>query len=92
MKITDKARDVLKQLLLEHNTKNIRVYFAGFGWGEPKVGLALDEPDEKDIVVFINEIKVAIDPNIESNIHDLTLEFDQEANGLVLLGNESNCC
>lgn len=31
MKITDKARDVLKQLLLEHNTKNIRVYFAGFG-------------------------------------------------------------
>jgi poly(3-hydroxybutyrate) depolymerase len=29
MNITDQARDVLKQLLQEHNAKSIRVYFAG---------------------------------------------------------------
>jgi Fe-S cluster assembly iron-binding protein IscA len=31
MNITDQARDVLKQLLREHEAKNLRVYFAGYG-------------------------------------------------------------
>ena len=44
------------------------------------------------MVVTINEIQVAIDPDIEPYTDGLTLDFNQEANGLVLLGNESNCC
>jgi Fe-S cluster assembly iron-binding protein IscA len=56
------------------------------------VGLALDEPDEKDRVLTINKIVVAIDPDIEPYTGNLTLDFNQEANGLVLVGNESNCC
>ena len=56
------------------------------------MGLALDESDEKDKVVTINEVSVAIDPDIEPYTDDLTLDFSKEANGLVLLGNESNCC
>ena len=56
------------------------------------MGLALDEPDENDEVVTINEVLVAIDPDIEPYTEELTLEFNQEANGLVLMGNESNCC
>ncbi len=31
MNITDQARHVLQQLFQEHDAKNIRVYFAGFG-------------------------------------------------------------
>ena len=92
MNITDQARDVLKQMFAEHDAKNIRVYFAGYGWGGPNVGLALDEPDENDEVVTINEVLVAIDPDIEPYTEELTLEFNQDANGLVLSGNESNCC
>ena len=92
MIITDQARDVLKQLFQQYNAENIRVYFAGFGWAEPKVGLALEEPTKNDQVVAINEITVAIDPDIEPYTENLTLDFNQEANGLVLLGNESNCC
>jgi len=56
------------------------------------VGLALDEPGENDIVVTISDVMVAIDPDIEPYTEDLTLDFSKEANGLVLLGNESNCC
>jgi Fe-S cluster assembly iron-binding protein IscA len=56
------------------------------------VGLALDEPEEQDKVVKMNEVVVAIDPDIEPYSEDLTLDFSQEANGLVLVGNESNCC
>ncbi|MEO2077593.1 MAG: hypothetical protein ABGX20_19845 [Bacillus sp. (in: firmicutes)] len=44
------------------------------------------------MVVTINEIAVAIEVEIEPHIKDLTLDFNQEVNGLVLLGNESNCC
>ena len=56
------------------------------------MGLALDEPAENDEVVNINEIQVAIDPDIEPYTENLTLDFSEEANGLVLLGNESDCC
>ncbi|WP_180954855.1 MULTISPECIES: hypothetical protein [Bacillus] len=56
------------------------------------MGLALDEPDKDDKVVTINGIHVAIDPNIEPYTESLTLEINQEKNGLVLLGNESDCC
>jgi hypothetical protein len=31
LNITNQARDILKQLFQEHDAKNIRVYFAGFG-------------------------------------------------------------
>jgi hypothetical protein len=31
MKITNEARDVLKQIFKENNKSGIRVYFAGFG-------------------------------------------------------------
>jgi hypothetical protein len=31
MKISDKARDILKEILAERNAAGIRVYFAGFG-------------------------------------------------------------
>lgn len=56
------------------------------------MGLALDEPEDNDNVVTINEIQVAIDPDIEAHIQNSTIDFNQESNGLVLLGNESTCC
>ncbi|MDP4086191.1 MAG: hypothetical protein Q8934_16455 [Bacillota bacterium] len=54
--------------------------------------MALDEPEAEDKILTINEIKVAIDPHIEEYTNGLTLEFDQQRNGLVLKGNESSCC
>lgn len=52
------------------------------------MGLALDEPDENDKVETINEIVVAIDSDIEPYTKNLTLDFSQARNGLVLLGND----
>ncbi|HJV16737.1 MAG TPA: hypothetical protein VJ546_05015 [Bacillales bacterium] len=42
-------------------------------------------------MLTLNGIKVAIDPNIEEYIEGLTLEFDQEREGLILSGRDS-CC
>jgi Fe-S cluster assembly iron-binding protein IscA len=54
--------------------------------------LALDEPEAEDTVVVINEIKVAIDPSIQFNVEDMTLDLNKERGGLMLVGNESDCC
>lgn len=53
------------------------------------MGLALEEPQEKDTVETINGIKVAIDREILSQTANLTL--DSDGNGLMMLGND-NCC
>lgn len=92
MQITDKARDSLMQVLQEQNASGIRVYFAGISWGRPKIGLALDEPEEDDIVIEANGIRVAIDPSIEIEAKESTLDFNEQANGFVLSGNDRDCC
>lgn len=56
---------MLKQMLRENSKSGIRVYFAGFGWGGPNIGMALDEPESEDKVVIINEIQVLLDPDLE---------------------------
>ena len=92
LKITDSARDLLKKILQEKNTGGIRVFFAGFGWGGPQIGLALDEPEADDIIETINEIQVAIDPEIKPHTESMILDHDQDNERLVLLGNDSDCC
>jgi HesB-like selenoprotein len=92
MKITDEARDEFKKLFKEKNAKNIRIFFDGFGWGTPRIGLALDEPEADDIIVTINEIQVAIDPMIEPNIEDLILDRSGNGKGISMIGNTGRCC
>ena len=94
MNITNEAQELILSILNENNAEGIRVYLAGMGWGGPKLGLALDEPEEKDIVETINGIKVAIDSMVVQETENLTLDRQDspEGAGLVMLGNESNCC
>ena len=90
MQIADKARDLLKEVLKERSASGIRVYFAGFGWGGPEIGLALDEPEATDIVTVINEIEVALDIKLNEDADTIILEYDELNDGLVILGG-SNC-
>lgn len=92
MQITNDAKEILKEVLQEKSASGLRVFFSGYGWGGPQIGLALDEPESEDKITTINEIQVAIDPQIEEHLEGLTLDFDKSQNGLVLLGNESDCC
>lgn len=53
--------------------------------------MALDEPELEDKVIFINEIQVSLDPELEEYTKDLTLDFDKYRESLVLLGSNSGC-
>lgn len=91
MKITDEARDFIKQVLVQNSKNGIRLYFSGYGWGGPSIGLALDEPELEDKLLFINEIQVALDRDLEEYTVDLVLDFDHYRGGLILSGNDYGC-
>jgi hypothetical protein len=55
------------------------------------MGMALDEPEAEDKVAIINEIQVAIDPQLEHEVKELVIEYDRGRNAIVLSGNESEC-
>lgn len=55
------------------------------------MGMALEEPEAEDKVLKINEIQVAIDPQLEDDVKELVIEYDRGRNAIVLSGNESEC-
>ncbi|MFC7372289.1 hypothetical protein ACFQPF_11440 [Fictibacillus iocasae] len=57
------------------------------------MGLALDEPEETDVVEKIKGIRVALDYRISDHAKGITLDFEdsQEGAGLVMRG-QSDCC
>ena len=68
--ITEKASDKLKELLKEKETvPGIRIVLAQGGWSGPSLGMALDEPGDKD-EVFDN-----YDINEEYGIESEVLEI-----------------
>ncbi|UCZ54411.1 hypothetical protein LGQ02_06515 [Bacillus shivajii] len=56
--------------------------------------MALDEPTEDDIVEEINGIKVAFEKAIHAQTQGLALDVREtpEGKGLMMTGNESDCC
>ncbi|MDG5472774.1 adhesin [Jeotgalibacillus sp. ET6] len=95
MIITDTAREAFQQLFQQHEAENVRVYFAGQGCGAPQLGLALDAPEENDIIQNVNSISVAIDPQVLILAENITLDVQDtpEGRGIVMTGlPESDCC
>ncbi|MDM5214016.1 adhesin [Peribacillus sp. NJ4] len=91
MKITDGAKQLLENFLIENGAEGIRLYSVA-GCCGPQMALSLDAPQESDIIENINGIKVALDSQITST-EELTLdkEENQDGAGLVLVGGNS-CC
>ncbi|UOQ44385.1 hypothetical protein MUN89_21600 [Halobacillus salinarum] len=81
MKITDQARDLLDQLLEDEQAECLRIFFAGYGCGEPDIGLMLGAPEADDELHQVNSIPVAIDKKIVHLTKNLTIEGKQTMEG-----------
>ncbi|TDL33050.1 adhesin [Jeotgalibacillus sp. S-D1] len=95
MIITDVARDAFRDLFDQHDANNVRVFFAGQGCGAPQLGLALDSPEENDVMQTVNTISVAIDPQILILAENITLDVQDtpQGRGIVMMGlPDSDCC
>ncbi|MBM7554337.1 hypothetical protein [Thalassobacillus pellis] len=81
MNITDRARDLLDDILHEQKGSCIRVYFAGYEQGEPQLGVTFADPEADDELTNINEIPVAIDQRIIHLTENLTLDGQPSPDG-----------
>lgn len=78
MKITlpESAVDTLKDILKDNQDRpsNIRVYFAGIGWGGPSFGLALDEQNDKDLTYKVDGLNFVMSTEDHSKYGDIVIE------------------
>ena len=92
MKITDEALAAIQPILAENAGKLLRIVFEGFGWGGPKLGLALEEPEEKD-TIEINGLSLMMDETVKGFSQDQILDFidDKRGSGFIIQSVQGGC-
>jgi HesB-like selenoprotein len=95
MNITDGAKSYIENMMKEAGVSTLRFGYAGAGCYGPSYELSLDEPQDTDVVNVINDVEVAVDPQVVELVSELTLDFqqDEQGEGLVISsGGSSSCC
>ena len=98
--ISSEAKEELQGIItktdFEHPT--VRIFFAGYGWGGPKLGLTLDESQDKNDASFkLHEINFLVDENLKKMIGvaaPVAIDFQRSIFGegfVVSYGGEA-CC
>jgi hypothetical protein len=89
--IDAEAQEYLRKEIKDNQV--VRVYFGGFGWGGPSLGLALDEPRAGDESFESSDLPVVMDPftsglvkksgglNIKYTVFGPTAELEGKAAG-----------
>ena len=74
--VTDLAKDKLIELMEEKQTdKHLRIFIAGYGWGGPSIGLALEEPKENDTEVEVENLKFTVEDGLGDTFNVLTVDY-----------------
>lgn len=75
--ITEKAKEELRKVLEENkqNKKSLRIYIAGYGWGGPSFGLALDELKSRDKKVEVGDFTFLIEKDLADNFKGFTIDY-----------------
>jgi Fe-S cluster assembly iron-binding protein IscA len=94
MNITDQAKEYIQQAMQEHQISILRFY-GKQGCCSMKLGVALTEPEENDIVEQVNGINIAIQEEMNEQLSNVTMDVEEEDGemGIVLIGyNQPSCC
>ncbi|ALP37450.1 HesB/IscA family protein [Paenibacillus sp. SEL3] len=93
MTITDEAREFIEKMMKEAGVSTLRIGYAGAGCCGPSYQLSLEKPQENDAVSLVNEVEVAVDPQVADQVSGLTLGYiqDEQGAGLTMSGG-SSCC
>ena len=74
--LTEKAQEELKKVLKsKDNGKFVRIYIAGFGWGGPSFGLALDELKEGDSKVEAGEFTFILEEHLVEAFKGFIIDY-----------------
>lgn len=73
----------------------LRINFAGYGWGGPKLKVTLDElKNDNDLVVEAGGIKVIYDSMLEAYVNDIVIDYSNSwfNRGFSISGGNSSSC
>jgi len=77
IEVTNEAKNEISKVL--SNEKNagklLRIYIAGYGWGGPSFGLALDEAKDEDIEVKVDDHNFIVEDIITESFDAFTVDF-----------------
>lgn len=78
--ITEKAQIELDKVISKSDVtdKGLRIYIAGFGWGGPSFGLALDEQKDTDISVKAENIDFIIDEALTETYGGFKIDYTND--------------
>jgi len=96
--ITNKAAEKLNEVIQKADSPEkimLRVTFAGYGWGGPKLGVALDElKNDNDEVEEVGDIKVVYDSMLEPYVNGIVIDYSNSFfnRGFSIRGGSSSSC
>ena len=84
--ITDTASEKLNEVMQTSDLKNpaLRILFSGFGWGGPRLGLALDELPENSDKTVVKKINIVFDETVKKLVDagsKVTVDFKETPYG-----------
>lgn len=76
IELTEMAQEELKKVLDSRKEKKpLRIYIAGYGWGGPSFGLALDELKEGDASVNVGDYTFLIEDYLTESFGSFTIDY-----------------
>ena len=92
IKVTDVARDKLKEALNEYPGKYLRIVIEGYGWGTPRLGLALDEPNGDEKPTQVNGLDFLIGDEVKMFADRSSLDYmSSPYEGFIIRPGYSSC-
>jgi iron-sulfur cluster assembly protein len=80
IEVTEKATEKLKEYLEEREIESaIRIFVSQIGWGGPSLGMALDEPNEKDQVVELDGLTYLVDSTLMNQAKPIKVDYMEDA-------------
>lgn len=76
IEVTDLAKKELDEILkTKDDSKHLKIYVAGHGWGGPSFGMALEEPAEDDLKVEAEGYNFLIGDGLEEIYDKFTVDY-----------------
>lgn len=96
LSVTEKAIQKIKETY-DITKSGIRIVFNGFGWGGPRMGMALDESKKEDKTYEKDGIKFILSPEISDIINSygqLNIDYKESffTKGFRINFNGTGCC
>lgn len=76
IELTNTASEELKRILDNKKTdKLLRIYIAGYGWGGPSFGLALDEQKDGDTKTVAGDYTFLVEEGLADSFGKFTVDY-----------------